>query len=115
MNELGGPIEIELNIARGCRPPLCLPRECASRVAARGRVGEFHALLQSAHPSRRRSGEPPHPLLAILDWLLQVLEPLPASRCAAADVLRHPFFWSGSSRLRLLLEVSLINLIVIVN
>ena len=54
-------------------------------------------------------------LILLRAYPLQVLEPLPASRCAAADVLRHPFFWSGSSRLRLLLEVSLINLIVIIN
>lgn len=79
---LGGPIEIELNIARGERPPLCLPRACASSTVARGRVADFYSLM--------------HLMLASAA----------EERPTAAQVLRHPLFWSASSRLRLFLDTS---------
>lgn len=78
----GGPLEVELNIARGARPPLCLPRACASLAVTRGRVGDFHALMRA------------------------MLAPDAADRPTASEVQRHPLFWSAASRLRLLLDVS---------
>ena len=75
------PLEVDLRIARGARPTL-LPPSPRADPGAPAREPELQELLGA------------------------MLAPRAAARPSAAAVLRHPLFWPGHARLRLLLQLS---------